>query len=69
MRQLAHVAPPAADQLALFAEAESGRPRRRTKGPRGLLLALVQQGLDEGALKVAAALVLELDDAAQEGVA
>jgi hypothetical protein len=55
-----------ADQLALFVEAESNGTGRPTEGPEGLLMALVQMGLDEDALETAAALVLELDAAAWE---
>jgi hypothetical protein len=53
------------DQLALFAEAESNGTGP-TQGPEALLLALVRRGLDPGALKTAAALVLELDRQARE---
>jgi hypothetical protein len=50
----------------LFAEAEPNRDRAERRGslphgPPGLLKALIQQGLREEALEVAAALVLALD--------
>ena len=58
-----------ADQLALFAEtAASIEPATtRARGPKGLLLTLVRQGLDPDALTAAAALVLELDATAGGG--
>jgi hypothetical protein len=45
-----------AEQPSLFREAESA-----WTGPRGLLKALIRQGLDPDALKYAAMLVAELD--------
>jgi hypothetical protein len=54
-----------ADQLALFAETET--PTTFAKGPKGLLLALVRQGLDPDAVPAAARLVLALDARAGEG--
>jgi hypothetical protein len=55
------------DQLALFAEnvPSAGTfegPTTSAKGPRGLLLALIEAGLDECAVEAAAALVLVLDE-------
>ena len=49
------------DQLALFAEADSNGPTTRVKGPRGLLLALLEQGLAKDCVAAAAALVVHLD--------
>jgi hypothetical protein len=53
-----------ADQLVLFAR--EGPATTRRKGPAGLLAALVHAGLDEDALKPAAALVLALDESTGE---
>jgi hypothetical protein len=56
-----------ADQLALFAETAryAETPATRARGPAGLLLALVRQGLDEDTLTAAAALCLVLDERAK----
>jgi hypothetical protein len=51
-------------QLSLFSEPTRNGAERRgalPHGPPGLLKALIQQGLREEALEVAAALVLALD--------
>ena len=52
-----------AAQLDLFTEAarNAEAPGTGAKGPKGLLLALVRQGLSEDALKPAMRLVLMLD--------
>jgi hypothetical protein len=50
-----------ADQLALFVEAGSNGNGRPAKGPEGLLMALVEMSLDEDALEIAAALVIQMD--------
>jgi hypothetical protein len=55
------------DQLVLFAEdvppgGHPNGPTTNAKGPRGLLLALIEAGLDECAVEAAAALVLVLDE-------
>lgn len=53
------------EQLSLFAEAEANGNEAglttRAKGPKGLLKALLEQGLPEDALPTAAALILEMD--------
>jgi hypothetical protein len=58
------------DQLLLFADGESNGPAviptTGARGPKGVLIALIEIGLPEDALESAAALILELDRMAAE---